>query len=444
MVLGIGLTVAACSVAQTRGGFDDDDDGTADGGATTPDTDAQGGINADVAPRCKGLECLRAECEPGAETSLSGTVYTPNGEIPLYNVIVYIPGSEDAELPEITHGATCDRCGATALSPLVSTLTDEKGEFTLKNVPVGENIPVVIQVGKWRRTVEIEIPDACQKNEVDDGDLHLPRNQDEGSLPKIAVAMGVEDPLQCLLSRIGVDESEFTRPGDSGMIHLFDGGSSLELDGASVPAASSDLWSNETQLMDYDMVLLACTGNTTRRQSVQANMDAYLNAGGRVFATHYQALWFQDDSAASGVAQWGGTTFASGTHQAEIDKSFPKGEAFASWLDHVDALQSDGRIQITEIGDSVRSPNSDAQRWIYTSSYTQFMTFNTPVGVPEDQQCGRAVVSDIHVSDASGTNFMSSCGSGALSAQEKALLFLIMDLSSCVQNDEDPPVPPPN
>jgi len=43
----------------------------------------------------------------------------------------------------------CNRCGADVTgNPLVKTTSDFDGTFTLENVPVGQNIPIVIQLGR--------------------------------------------------------------------------------------------------------------------------------------------------------------------------------------------------------------------------------------------------------------------------------------------------------
>jgi len=73
-----------------------------------------------------------------------------------------------------------------------------------------------------------------------------------------------------------------------------------------------------------------------------------------------------------------------------------------------------------------------------------------PIGTSAEGKCGRIVYSDLHVSGGSGANgatrgpglmpdYGSSlmicpdqCATGALSPQEKALEFMIFDLSSCL------------
>ena len=87
-------------------------------------------------------------------------------------------------------------------------------------------------------------------------------------------------------------------------------------------------------------------------------------------------------------------------------------------------------------------------RWVYGTSpnIVEYYTFNTPVGTTSDKQCGKVVFSDLHVAagDSPGGTFPGNCNNAALTPQEKALEFLLFDLSSCIQNDSQPPPPPVN
>jgi hypothetical protein len=95
----------------------------------------------------------------------------------------------------------------------------------------------------------------------------------------------------------------------------------------------------------------------------------------------------------------------------------------------------------------VKSVNASATRWIYsggTSPDPKYISFNTPVGEPEAKQCGRGVYSDIHVSSTRSDDdaIPTSCETGALTVQEKALEFLFFDLSSCISDEKgDPKIP---
>jgi hypothetical protein len=78
------------------------------------------------------------------------------------------------------------------------------------------------------------------------------------------------------------------------------------------------------------------------------------------------------------------------------------------------------------------------------------MTINTPVEVAEtapETQCGRLVHTDLHVSSTSTSimtmPFPMGCDPGDLTPEEKALAFIIFDLSSCVQKIDETPVVPP-
>ncbi|MDC0683306.1 MULTISPECIES: carboxypeptidase-like regulatory domain-containing protein [Sorangium] len=413
---------------------------------------------------CEGLECQQVECENGAKTTVSGTVYDPSGKLPLYNVIVYVP---NAPLDPIPDGATCDQCSATLSgSPLVTALTDTEGKFVLEDVPVGENIPLVVQVGKWRREMTLPVVKRCEDTATDAGIIRLPRNQSEGHIPKIALTTGGADPLECLLHKLGIDESEFTPETGTGRINLFAGRGDVDhvvttryADGLNegvefTPATS--LWGTVEALRQYDMVILACEGDPHQEDKPgparQAMLD-YTSLGGRVFASHWHNVWLKKGPAPfPDTAVWDNNIEdPESPLTARVDTTLPKGQALAEWLVNVGASDVPGEIVINGAQHTVSDVTEGiSTRWIYYDEPeppgVQYFTFNTPVDAAEDQQCGRLVFTDIHVSaaDLTGPPFPGGCSTEELSAQEKALLFMLFDLSSCiVPDDEPPPIPIP-
>ena len=127
------------------------------GSCTLPQTCGGGGKAGQCG--CSGICSQVPTCPSGKTTTLSGKVFDPGGFNPLYNVLVYVPNDpSDPALKAFPIGPTCDVCGATAAgNPLVTTHTAADGSFTLSGVPVGSSIPVVIQLGRWRRVFNVNI-----------------------------------------------------------------------------------------------------------------------------------------------------------------------------------------------------------------------------------------------------------------------------------------------
>jgi hypothetical protein len=461
------------SIALTGCGSGDVSDGD-----LGPGGDNDGGFNFDAggfdpdAPdggtggHCVNLQCQVHACTGGGTTSISGVVYDPALKNPLYDIVVYIP---NAPVQPLKSGASCDTCDALfSGSPLVATITDSAGKFTLNKVPDGANIPLVVQVGKWRKQFTIPTVTQCKDNPVPDKTLSLPNNHSVGDIPQIAISTGGADTLECLLSRIGVDKAEYmSGPGGDGRIHIYQGAgggtSPAPNTSPAAPRSSDALWNSATNIMQYDIVLLSCEGHETNNMNQKVLFD-YAAAGGRVFASHFHYSWFNTGPFAAGnLATWTTGSNDMGDINANIVQTlwsgaaFPKGVALDQWLGNVKALNAGGELPIQQArhNSDVSAANTASQPWIvadkdaHPAGATEYFTFNTPLGVAPDKQCGRVVYSDLHVGAASndyksggGPVTPTGCANADLSPQEKALEFMLFDLSSCVVPDDTPPVPP--
>jgi hypothetical protein len=76
------------------------------------------------------------------------------------------------------------------------------------------------------------------------------------------------------------------------------------------------------------------------------------------------------------------------------------------------------------------------------------MTVEMPIVADPDKLCGRVIYSDFHVANAinMGLTFPAECNSAPLTAQEKILTFMLLDLaspSSCIAIPPPPTMPPP-
>jgi hypothetical protein len=421
-----------------------------------------------------GWRCKIPDCTGKSSTTVRATVYDPAGVTPLYDVAVYVPNAEVAAIPS---GATCETCATPVSgSPITSALTNYKGEFVLdKDVPAGVGVPLVIQVGKWRRVIKLPEVKACQENVFTDPQLmRLPRNQAEGNLPKIALTTGDADALECFLRRVGISDSEFTNPDGPGRVNLYvETGSASYKAGGSFPPATQ-LWNSLAAMKANDILLMACSGtdDATRRGITAANkadLKTYLDGGGRVFLEHYHDTWLRGGNESPvleeeqkyqktpfpAMATWlpvDDPDYQAGHPGAfapyTVDVSFPKGKDFADWLQFVGASPKGlGTIDLYDVKHPAMSTLPPSRGWISDATGVPYFSFNTPLEAAPEAQCGRVVHTGIHVgveklTDDDHGPFPGACASNPMTAQEKALEFLLFDLSSCVMTTDQPPMPP--
>ena len=127
--------------------------------------------------------------------------------------------------------------------------------------------------------------------------------------------------------------------------------------------------------------------------------------------------------------------------------------ALAQWLAGplVMASPTLGRISADAVEHSVTSVVPPTAEWIYlpmqpaglaAAARSQFLSFGTPVTMPEANQCGRVIYADMHVQTVGrrrrggddsdpGKPFPSGCKTNASTPQMKALEFLFFELGAC-------------
>jgi hypothetical protein len=416
-------------------------------------------------PTCDSGWACAVDESCSTPTTLTGKVLDPAGLNPLYNAIVFVP-SAISLLPTFTPGTSGCACSAPLGDYVAATTTDPTGTFTLLNVPTGRAVPVTVQTGKWRRTVFVNIAANCATNTVPDGMLRLPRSRSEGDLPQMAVLTGGADDLGCFLLRVGIDASEYSAPHASGRVDVYrgvaassgvatDAGPGLSVGTAGdCTTASCPLWASKWALEYYDTVLLSCEGDpytASKPASAIQAMHDWMNEGGRVFAMHSQSLWFQSGpSDFQGVAAWKDFSPALAAGVYSINSTFPNGKWFDQWLDDLGAA-TNASIALSPVSDTVGSAVDAATRWIDDPSSAdagvdaastgdvKLLSFATPLGGINDagpayvtMYCGKAVFSDIHIGAAPSGDLPTSCPTGPLTAEEKALEFLLFDQALCV------------
>lgn len=405
---------------------------------------------------CTGVCASVPTCPSSAMTTLSGTVYDPAGRNPLYNALVYIPNDpSDPGLQPFTPGVTCDPCGATAAgAPLVSTHTAPDGTFTLTNVPVGAAVPLVIQLGRWRRQLTVSIATPCKANSVPAQTLTMPKTHAEGDIPFIGILSGALDPVECVLRKMGVADSEFTDPGNGGHVNFYLANGSgtsnpVQGSGAAIDRATPGQPSlfaadgGTPAINQYDMVILECEGYPqAETASDLAALHAYAEAGGRVFASDYAYAWLYQNGDFSQSLDWAVDQAPLSLMEVGVIDlaSNPKGMAFEQWLVHAGvSLPGSGTVGLMQpVFHNSNGVIAPTQQWLHWGTDTPIhASFNTPVGAPSAQQCGRVVYSDWHTQSLMnvihGTTFPSECSLTPMTPQEKILEFMLFDLSACVQ-----------
>jgi hypothetical protein len=424
-------------------------------------------------------------------TKFTGQIFDPGDNVPLPNVYVFYKEGAMSALPQ---GASQDTCssiltgGAGGGVPGVRVQSGLDGSFTLPlpgSVTMGTPVDIVVQTGRWRKTLHLTAN--CMTNNLNH--VRLPQTQNaDNEIPQFAVVTANSDSLECFLAKVGIATSEFTHPSQSGRVHVYQGCGSNSGDpcgpqlaaanGGPVPekGAAGSLLDSQTELNKHSILVLPCEGGTKADSPSYYGSDTQVNrvktfadAGGRIFATHLsdKYLWHQADVGGGpqdiypNTVNWKtddnmftNTGNIGSTEQGVVNTTAPRAQGFYDWMASpgVNGLTF-GRVPFTEPRRRSISTKAQGNTWLRNYNplgfpfynYIHHVTFDTPVGSATPS--GRVVYLSSHVGAVSdrrpgGGTFPGACNLATpLSGSEKALEYMLFDLSSCVGAALPPPPP---
>ena len=352
------------------------DDASTSGGSTSSgassgsgSSSSGGAIFTNPADRCRGSAAWRW---PG--------MLRPDGLHDEHHRHRLRPGGRQPALqrrrlrPERPHGAltpikqgtnSCNSCDVSIGDYVAATTSKADGTFTLTGVPATTHVPLVVQIGKWRREVFLSQVKACTNNVLQGSSLtRLPTNQIRGRHP----ADGARDRRRRQPRLLPQGD----RPRRERVLRAARGRTARHLPGA--PAATSILGVSvggapglterhsrrlhdgqpelrlelEAELREirHRAPLLRGQRVRSRRRALERQasnktttakqaLHDWLDEGGKVFATHYHYTWFKNSPHADfkDVATWLGSSGAQGGNAATTSTPRSRREwCFHQWL----------------------------------------------------------------------------------------------------------------
>ena len=428
--------VSACLVLIACGpvGKDNGGNGAGSGGGGAGSTGNGGGQ----------MSCPQtAACPAGGV--VDGRVFAPNGVDPIAGASIYVPTNTE----EFPPGVSCDVCNQ-GFASCRQVFSGPDGSFSLTGVPAGHT-EIDIQKGRFRRKLMVDV--ACGHNSLTPDQSRLPRNSSEGDIPRIAVANGEWDKLECVLRKIGLDAQA---------IDIFNHSDDYNESGRPDFGA---LVQNFAMLSQYDIVFINCTDNMLESYlsdpATKTNLKNYVAMGGRLYITDWSYDHIEQVPEWAPLVCWEPTSSsctggpepmhaaALGADSLEVDATI-EDQGMADWLSRVGATNPNGTVHITHFLAEWVMQRSNVQpmvkEWVKGPVRSMDGTVNgeLPLTITFDyNSCGRVLYSSYHtlgrdldtcggLGQTSTCVFPGYCDSNPLSPQERILEFLIFEISTCV------------
>ena len=392
------------AAARSRPEFDGADEDSGASPATTIGTPAPSGT---IGGGDSGGPPLST---PG-KTTLRGKTYAPNGTLPLAGVLVYETDALPAPIPD---AAYCDSCRVLPAGTFVQSAAD--GSFELMG-HAGTHY-LVTEKGQFRRVRTIVVGADGTVQDVAKVITTLPG----------ATAAGTDGQDDTIARIAMMDEQS---PGDNDAIQ----NALTALGITSWTSFGDDLGKvNEENLRNYHIALFPCDGTSLNKpgSSERTALRAFVQAGGKVYASDWSHQ-FVDEPFEEFFKHpnrvWGADTGA----QAPAGKY--EDDGLKAWLGNVSPGEDPNDthfegvwstylgVQPADVPDATGATHTVTPHVYASVTETSGLYYSKEAATSMEFGCGRALLSTFHVHGGSSSNLL---------MQEKALLYMLLDVSTCI------------
>lgn len=343
--------------------------------------------------------------------TFEGTVRAPNGVLPLSNALVYVTPQTPGPIPE---GVYCDEC--VTLPEGTFAISAANGTFSwTTDLPKGDAW-LVVQKGQFRRVRPVKIDQ--------EGTMTLPK--DDTTIPSRSDPPKGDDLPKMVILK---DSTDFDRIDDSlGKLGL----SNIEV------RNDRTLLKNKAELMKYHVVFIPCGSKADQLSAdaeVKQNLDEYVQAGGKLYVTDWSYEFVRQPF--PGFVSWEGETATLGSAATSSEWDAPATAAdqgLADWL----TATGDASFEVkgnwtkivgvnTQAGLNEKGETVDVTPKVWVTAQVPGTGAVMPTTVSFQNHCGRVLFSTYHTESGVGGG-----GGTALLAQEKALLYVLLEVGVCV------------
>ncbi len=350
---------------------------------------------------------LGGDASTSVDLTLKGTVFAPNGSLPLSNALVYITAQAPAAIPP---AAYCDEC--VTLPEDTFAVSSADGTFEIKaRMPTG-NAFLVVQKGQFRRVRPLKVEKA--------GEIAIAK--DDTTIPgKSDPTKGDDVPKMAVLK----DSMDFDKIDES-LVKL--GITAMDI------RQDRSLLENEAELMKYHVVFIPCGGSADPMSTspmARQNLRKFVEAGGKLYVTDWSYEFVRQPF--GGFLSWEGETKTLGSAASGNEWDAPATAAdqgLADWLSATGDKSFTVKGNWTTITSLNTLPGTDAKGAPVDITPKIWVTakkgnIERPTTVSFENKCGRVLFSTYHTEAGFG-------GSSSLLAQEKALLYVLLEVDVCV------------